>query len=117
MSGTADWDADKFEAVGKLGLEVPGIKENGRVGIGDSLVGAGGATSTAEGVSRANVKSFGGSNSGFASDLCTSCPLWSMASSSSKAAENLVLDGRTVGGRSGRFVLLRPTRSVDVSRA
>lgn len=72
MSGTAGWDTDKSEAVGKLGLEGLGTKENGSVGIGSSLVDAGGATSTEEGVSRANVKSFGGSKSGFTSDLCTS---------------------------------------------
>lgn len=89
-AGTAGWDiAGKAGATRKLDLDDSGVKENGRAGIGGSLVGSGGATSTTEVVwergisyelshggdlltSRANVKSFGGSNIGFVSSFDTS---------------------------------------------
>lgn len=88
ITGTASWGTDGAGAAGKFDLEDSGVKENGKAAIGGSLVGSRGAASAAEAevfwerefspesskeekplTSRANVKSFGGSNIGFVSNL------------------------------------------------
>lgn len=48
ITGIAGWGTGKAGPAGKLDLDDPGVKENGRATIGGSLVGSGGAASAEE---------------------------------------------------------------------